>query len=89
VIIDHFAAHHFAHAGAAGFSTLCPGGAAPKGAPAALAAQCKSALISGTRAGILVTIGFYAWAAFHYLLGCFGLAKRLSTVAAERKAREA
>jgi hypothetical protein len=37
----------------------------------------------------LFTIGFYAWGAFHYLLASFGIARRLATVAAERKAREA
>ena len=71
------------------FATLCPGGAAPKGAPAAEAAHCHEALVSATRQGILLTIGFYAWGAFHYLLGSFGLARRLAAVAAERKAREA
>ncbi len=71
------------------FAIACPGGAAPHGAPAAIAARCRTALVLGTRQGILVTICFYAWGAFHYLLGSFGLAKRLATVAAERKAREA
>jgi MFS family permease len=71
------------------FATLCPGGAAPKGAPAAEAAHCHEALVAATRQGILLTIGFYAWGAVHYLLGSFGLARRLATVAAERKAREA
>jgi MFS family permease len=89
VIIDHFAAGHFGHGGVQGFSALCPGGAAAKGAQAALAAHCKSALVAGTRQGLLVTIGFYAWAALHYLLGCFGLSRRLAQVAAERRAREA
>jgi hypothetical protein len=32
---------------------------------------------------------FYGWAAFHYLLGSFGLARQLGAVAAERRAREA
>jgi hypothetical protein len=71
------------------FAALCPGGVAAHGAPPSLAALCKPSLIWATRQGILVTILFYAWGAFHYLLGSFGLAKRLATVAAERKAREA
>ncbi|MDB5483707.1 MAG: transporter [Caulobacteraceae bacterium] len=71
------------------FAALCPGGAAPKGAPAAQAARCREALVAGTRQGILLTIGFYAWGGFHYLLASFGIARRLETVAAERRAREA
>ena len=71
------------------FAALCPGGAAPKGAPAAQAARCHEALVAGTRQGILLTIGFYVWGAFHYLLASFGIARRLATVAAERRAREA
>ena len=71
------------------FAAVCPGGAAPKGAPAALAIRCHGALVSATRQGILVSAGFYAWGAFHYLLASFGLAKRLATVAAERRASEA
>ena len=75
--------------GAAHFKSLCPGGAAAHGAPAALAAQCKSTLVVATRSGILVTILFYAWAAFHYVLGSMGLAKELARVQAARTAREA
>ena len=75
--------------GAARFAVQCPGGAAAKGAPAAAAAVCKSTLVAATRSGVLVTLLFYAWAAFHYLLGSFGLAKELGRVAAARKAREA
>jgi MFS family permease len=71
------------------FAGLCPGGVAPAGAPRALAARCQGALVAATRQGILLTTLFYAWGAFHYLLAAFGLARRLSTVAAERKAREA
>ena len=71
------------------FAAQCPGGVAARGAPTALAAQCKGSLIAATRQGILLSTFFYAWGAFHYLLGSFGLAKRLATVAAERKAREA
>ncbi len=71
------------------FSALCPGGVAAHGAPAALAGQCKSSLIAATRQGILLTTVFYVWGAFHYLLGSFGLARRLAAVAAERRAGEA
>ena len=71
------------------FATLCPGGVAPKGADPAFAARCHGSLVSATRQGILLSAGFYAWGSFHYLLGSIGLAKRLATVAAERKAAEA
>ena len=70
------------------FAALAPAAAAHGAAPA-VAAACKATLVDATRGGILVTLLFYAWAAFHYLLGSFGLAKELSRVAAARKAREA
>jgi predicted MFS family arabinose efflux permease len=70
------------------FAALCPGGVAPKGAPAAAGARCREALVAATRQGIVFTIGFYAWGGFHYLLASFGIARRLAVVAAERKARE-
>ncbi len=74
--------------GAARFSAQCPGGAAAHGAPAALAASCKATLIGATRNGILVTLCFYAWAAFHYLLASVGLSKELARAQAARTARE-
>jgi MFS family permease len=79
---------HRASAGG-NFALQCPGGAAPPGSAASLVGQCKGAEITATRQGILVTLCFYAWAAFHYLLGSFGLAAQLAAVAAQRKAREA
>jgi hypothetical protein len=72
-----------------GFSARCPGGMAPKGAARALAGACHVALVTATRQGIVLTILFYVWGAFHYLLAAFGLARRLAAVAAERKAAEA
>jgi predicted MFS family arabinose efflux permease len=71
------------------FAKACPGGMAPKGSGPILAAQCKGALVTATRQGILVTALFYAWGSLHYFLASIGLAKRLETVAAARKAREA
>jgi MFS family permease len=71
------------------FAVQCPGGAALKGAAQLLAARCKGSLVAATREGILLSLGFYLWGAFHYLLGSFGLARRLATVAAERRASEA
>jgi predicted MFS family arabinose efflux permease len=76
-------------AGAAGnFAAQCPGGAAPSGSAASLASRCKAAEITATRQGLLVTFCFYAWAAFHYLLGAFGLATQLAAAAEQRRARE-
>ncbi len=104
-IIDRFAAIALAHPAAHGlvaslgglfsiaagadFAHACPGGEARAGASAAAGAACKAALIDATRLGIVVTIGFYGWAALHYLLGAFGLAGQLRKAADERSAREA
>jgi len=71
------------------FAARCPGGAAPKGAPHALAAICHVALVTATRQGIVLSTVFYVWGAFHYLLGSFGLARQLAAVAAARRATEA
>jgi MFS family permease len=83
-LIDHFAQARFAGAGGQAFIHACPGGAAPKGAAAAAVAACQAALVGGTRQGILVTVLFYAWGSFHYLLASFGLAKRLARAEALR-----
>ncbi|MHB8529144.1 MAG: spinster family MFS transporter [Caulobacteraceae bacterium] len=79
----------FAAAGGPDFAHQCPGGAAPAGAGSAAAERCRSALVAASRQGIILTVFFYAWGAFHYLLGAFGLARKLETVAAQRRAREA
>jgi hypothetical protein len=81
----------FRHAPAAAmsFAKACPGGVAPHGSGAALAAQCKGALITATRQGILVTALFYAWGSLHYFLAAIGLAKHLAKTAQARRAREA
>ncbi len=104
-IIDRFSGVAYAHPAAHGlmasfgglfssvagadFAHACPGGEAPEGACAAAGAACKAALVDATRLGIVVTIGFYACAALHYLLGAFGLAGQLRKAADERSAREA
>ena len=64
-------------AGGHEYLTACPGGHAPAGSPAALGAQCHTALVGSTRWGVIVTFFFYLWAAFHYLLGSIGLTKAL------------
>lgn len=67
-----------------GFAETCPGGAAPKGSPAELVGHCKASLVSATRSGVIVSICFYLWAAFHYLLGSFGLVKAMAKARADR-----
>ncbi len=85
-VIDRLAQGMF-HGGS--FAALCPGGVAPHGASLQQAASCKTALLGGTRQGILVTIVFYVWGSLHYFLAAPGLAKRLADVAAARKLGEA
>ncbi|MEO8812707.1 MAG: MFS transporter [Caulobacteraceae bacterium] len=96
-LIDAFAQFHFTHPGGAPvwkslagllhtpgaetFSVRCPGGEAPAGAPPGLVGQCETALVLGTRQGIIVTVCFYGWAAVHYLLGSIGLARQLTDAA--------
>ena len=98
-MIDHFAAFHLAHpdapgfwaavsnvfnADAATFQTSCPGGSAPNGAAADAVAACKGSLVLATRHGIIVAYAVSLWAAFHYFLGSFGLAKALAKARADR-----
>ncbi|MGA0599385.1 spinster family MFS transporter [Caulobacter sp. KR2-114] len=66
------------------FTHACPGGVAPKGADPALKALCLHTLANSSRQGVVVSIFFYAWAAFHYLLGSFGLVKALAEARAAR-----
>ncbi|MET0404132.1 MAG: MFS transporter, partial [Cystobacter sp.] len=90
-MIDHFAAFNYAHPDTGGllaalggffsadtqsFQLACPGGAAPPDAAAAVAARCANSLALATRQGIIVTLCFYFWAALHYLVSSFGLAKQ-------------
>jgi hypothetical protein len=99
-IIDRFAEFNVNHAGGGGvlaslagafgasgahsFVTDCPGGVAPPGASADVAALCKATLANSTRQGIIVSVCFYVWAGFHYLLGSIGLAQTMAKARAER-----
>ncbi len=99
-LIDQFAHFNFNHGGGQGtlssllglfgdqggasFAIQCPGGVAPKGAAADLQGLCLNTLSNSSRQGIVVSIFFYAWAAFHYLLGSFGLAQALAKARADR-----
>ena len=70
--------------GGESFAAACPGGLAPAGAAPGLAARCHDSLVDATRSGIIVSLCFYLWAAFHYFLGSIGLVKALADA---RKAR--
>ena len=98
-VIDHFSAFSYANptmtsifqavagffaADPSAFQAACPGGAAPTGASAQAASACSGALALGTRQGIIITLLFYLWAAFHYFLGSFGLVKALAKARADR-----
>ena len=72
------------HGDGVSFAVQCPGGVAPKGAGAGLKLLCQQTLANSTRQGIIVSIFFYAWAAFHYLLGSFGLAQAMAKARADR-----
>ena len=66
------------------FVQACPGGVAPKGSPAELADHCRVSLIGATRSGVVISICFLLWAAFHYLLGSIGLVQALAKARADR-----
>jgi hypothetical protein len=68
LLIDGAARRLFAVAGLGDFGTACPGGAAPTGAPLALAGACHSALTGATRLGLLSSTLILCWACLHYLL---------------------
>ncbi len=68
------------------FAQMCPGGAPADTANAELAADCHAATAQATRQGILLSIGFYAWASLHYFLGAIGLAKEMRAAAARQAA---
>ncbi len=70
--------------GGANFAALCPGGKAAAGASAELAANCKVSLVHATRSGVIISLCFYLWAAFHYLLGSIGLVKAMANARAAR-----
>ena len=88
--IDQFAKAAFAAKGLAGdFISACPGGLAPAGAPAELAAACKTAMAEGTRTGLVVNLLIYAWAGVHYLLAAITLPRDIARAQAERAATAA
>ncbi|MBX3482595.1 MFS transporter [Phenylobacterium sp.] len=83
--IDQFARAAFTARGMAGdFLTACPGGNAPDGSPAELAAACKAAMNEGTRSGIVSNLLIYAWAGVHYLLAAITLPRDIARAQAAK-----
>lgn len=54
------------------FAASCPGKSAER---------CGAALAQASRAGIIATLCFHAWAAVHYLLGAIGLGQQMQAAA--------
>lgn len=79
---DIFAQHAFAQAGLGHFLSVCPGGVAPKGGPAALNALCLSTSARATRWAILATYGFGVWGAVHYFLSAIRIREDLAAAEA-------
>ena len=78
-VIDRFAESSFAASATAhSFRETCPGGAAVPGAAVTVQEACRSALALGSRRGLLLTMGFFAWAVGHYFLAALGLKKTLT-----------
>jgi predicted MFS family arabinose efflux permease len=71
---DLFAGMHFA---AGDFIQSCPGGRAPAGADAALAAACSDASTHGLRMALICGAAFFLWAALHFLLAARTLRRDL------------
>ncbi|HWW63421.1 MAG TPA: MFS transporter [Sphingomonadaceae bacterium] len=53
---------------AQGFLTACPGGQAAKGAPAALDAACRGAMVDATQIVLIATMALTIWPAWHFYL---------------------
>jgi predicted MFS family arabinose efflux permease len=71
----------FAHSAFAlgNFAQMCPAGAPPSNANAALAAACRAASAEGVRNAIVVMSLLFAWAGAHYLLASRDLERDLDT----------
>ncbi|MDR3512428.1 MAG: MFS transporter [Caulobacteraceae bacterium] len=81
---DILAQHAFTAAGLGQFLSVCLGGVAPKGSPAALHALCLATSAHATRWAILATYAFGVWGALHYFLGAIRIRQDLA--AAEARA---
>ena len=65
---DFVAAMLFADAAPQGFMAACPGGQAVQGAPAALDAACRGAVVDATQLVLLVSMAMTVWPALHFFL---------------------
>jgi predicted MFS family arabinose efflux permease len=74
-LIDTFSTSFFEAQALGDFLTQCPGGVGREGAAPALDQACKAAVVLGTRWGILLTLGFFAWGALHYFAAAGTLLK--------------
>ena len=63
------------------YASLCPGGMAAKGAAPELMAACSHASSTGLQRSILITCGFFAWGALHYVLAAKHIRKDMAKAA--------
>jgi predicted MFS family arabinose efflux permease len=82
-VIDRLAEGGFAGGGRS-FQQSCPGGAAAAGADGSLQRACRSALALASRRGLLLTVGFFAWAVCHYFLAAADVGRSLARRGAGR-----
>ena len=80
---DIFTQRVFAAQGLGHFISVCPGGAAPKHAAAALAQACMGASAAGTRWAILVTYAFGVWGILHFFLAARSIRSDMARAEAE------
>jgi predicted MFS family arabinose efflux permease len=76
-LIDTFSASLFNARGLGEFAVQCPGGIGLEGVLPQVDAACRASVSLGTRWGILVTLGFFAWGALHYYAAALTLPKDL------------
>jgi predicted MFS family arabinose efflux permease len=76
ILSDAFARADF-HRGA--YAALCPGGAAPAGAPVQLHGACAHASAAGVRHAIMAMSLLFVWASAHYALAAPRLREDLDT----------
>ena len=99
LMIDHFAAFHYAHPDQPGLWTTilggpgadtnalqrsCPCGTGAPGAGVAAYLACRGAVQLATRQGVILAYGFSLWGALHYLLAGFGLKQALARARSDR-----
>ena len=83
LLSDILTQRNFAARGLGHFYTICPGGAAPKHAAAALAQACMGSSAIGVRWAILITFAFGAWGAAHYFLAARHIRSDMARAEAE------